>query len=179
MPEAQGQVLLALIAELEPSVLLRSGHRYFLRQLQHLDGWAVLVVGWAGQCREHYELEHALELVVDLPSGACAPQVPAILKAVAADPTNHQLYSTFVELLARDRAWLGATQVAALHVAAFPDTVRERAPRMQAQQLERRVRFEYLISEGQLEEALALGQAWMKIDGELEQLFKNNEKFPF
>lgn len=179
MPEAQGQVLLALVAELEPSVLLRSGHRYFLRQIQYLDGWAALVLGWVGHCREDYELEHALELAADLPLGACAPQVPAILEAVATDPTNPQLCCTFVELLSRDRAWLGATQVAALHVAAFPDTVRERARRLQAQQLERRVRFEYLISECQLEEALALGQAWMQTDGELAQLLKNDEKFPF
>ncbi|MHB8386202.1 hypothetical protein [Metallibacterium sp.] len=178
MPEAQGQVLLALVAELEPSVLLRSGHHYFLRQIQHLDGWAALVLGWVGHCREDYELEHALELAADLPLGACAPKVPAILEAVATDPTNPQLCGTFVELLSRDRAWLGATQVAALHVAAFPDTVRERARRLQAQQLERRVRFEYLISEGQLEEALALGQAWMQTDGELAQLLKNYEKFP-
>lgn len=179
MPEAQGQVLLALVAELEPSVLLRSGHRYFLRQFQHLDGWAALVLGWVRHCREDYELEHALELASDLPLSACAPQVPAILEAVATDPTNPQLCSTFVELLSRDRAWLGATEVAALHVASFPDTVREHARRLQAQQLERRVRFEYLISEGQLEEALALGQAWMQTDGELAQLFKNDEKFPF
>ena len=179
MPEAQGQVLLALVAELEPSVVLRSGHRYFLRQIQHLDGWAALVLGWVAQCREDYELEHALELAADLPLGVCAPQVPAILEAVATDPTNPQLCSTFVELLSRDRAWLGATQVAALYVAAFPDTVRERTRRLHAQQLERRVRFEYLISEGQLEDALALGQAWMQTDGELVQLLKNDEKFPF
>jgi hypothetical protein len=178
LPEAQGQVLLALIAELEPSVLLRSGHRYFLGQFQHLDRWAALVLGWVGQCREDYELEHALELVANLSPGACAPQVPAILQAVATDPTNRQLCSTFMELLSRDRAWLGATQVAALHVAAFPDTVRERARRLQAQQLERRVRFEYLISEGQLEEALALGEAWMLAGDELAQLLKTDEKFP-
>lgn len=178
MPEQQGQVLLALVAELEPSVLLSSGHRYFLRQFRHLDGWAALVLGWVGHCREHYELEHALELAADLSLGTCAPQTPAILDAVATDPTNPQLCSTFVELLSRDRAWLSATQVAALHVAAFRDTVRERARRLQAQQLERRVRFEYLISEGQLEEALALGQAWMQADVELAQLVKNDEKFP-
>lgn len=178
LPEAQGQVLLALIAELEPSVLLRSGHRYFLRQFQHLDGWAALVLGWVGQCREDYELKHALELTTDLLPGECAPRVPAILQAVATDPTNPELCSTFVELLTRDRAWLGATQVAASHVAAFPDTVRERARRLQAQQLERRVRFEYLISEGQLEEALALGAAWMQADDELAQLLKTDEKFP-
>lgn len=179
IPEEQGQLLLALVAELQPSVLLRSGHRYFLRQFQHLEGWAALVLGWVGHCREDYELEHALELTADLPLGTCAPQVPAILEAVATDPTNPQLCSTFVELLSRDRAWLGATQVVALHVAAFPDTVRERARRLQAQQLERRVRFEYLISEGQLEEALALGQAWMQTDGELAKLLKTDEKFPF
>ena len=179
LPEVQGQVLLALVAELEPSVLLRSGHRYFLRQLQHLDGWAALVLRWVRHCREDYELEHALELVSDLPLGVCALQVPAILEAVATDPTNVQLCSTFVELLSRDRAWLGATEVVALHAASFPDTVREHARRLQVQQFERRVRFEYLISEGQLEEALALGQAWMQTDGELAQLFKNDEKFPF
>ena len=178
VPEAQGQVLLAVLAELEPSVLLRSGHCYLLRQFQHLHGWAALVLGWVGHCQEAYELERALELAADLPLGACAPQVPAILEAVATNPTSCQLCSTFVELLSRDRAWLGATQVAALHVAAFSDTLRERMRRLQAQQLERRVRFEYLISEGQLEEALALGQAWKQTDGELEQLFKNNEKFP-
>lgn len=178
LPEAQGQILLALIAELEPSLLLRSGHRFFLREFQHLDGWAALVLGWVGQCREYYELEHALELVADLPPGACAPQIPAILQAVATDPANLQLCSTFVELLTRDRAWLGATQVAALHVAAFPDTVRERARLMQAQQLERRVRFEYLISEGRFEEALALGEIWMRADDELTQLLKTDEKFP-
>lgn len=179
MPEEQGQVLLALVAELESSVLLRSGHRYFLRQLQHLNGWAALVLGWVSDCQEDYELEHALELAADLPLGACTLQVPAILKAVATDPTNPHLCSTFVELLSRDSAWLGATRVAALHVAAFPDTVRERERRLQAQQLDRRVRFEYLISEGQLDEALALGQAWMQTDTELTQLFKNDEKFPF
>lgn len=178
LPEAQGQVLLALIAELEPSILLRSGHRYFLKRFQHLDGWAALVLGWVGQCQEVYELEHALELVADLSPAACALQVPAILQAVATDPTNRQLCSTFVELLSRERAWLGATQVAALHVAAFPDTVRERVRRIQAQQLERHIRFECLISEGQLEEAIALGRAWMQTDGELAQLFKNDEKFP-
>jgi hypothetical protein len=179
MLEAEGQVLLALVAEMEPSVLLRSGHRYFLRQFQHLDGWAALVLGWFGHCREDYELEHALEVAADLPPGACAAQVPAILEAVATDPTNPQLCSTFVELLSRDRAWLGATQVAVLHVAAFSDTVRERPRRLQAQQLERRVRFEYMISEGQLEEALFLGQAWMQTDVELAQMFKNDEKLPF
>ncbi|WP_329762803.1 hypothetical protein [Stenotrophomonas geniculata] len=178
VPQEQGQVLLALIAELEPSVLLRSGHRYSLRQLQHLDGWAALVLGWVAQCREDYELEHALELATDLPLGACAPHVPAILEAVATDPTDLQLCCTFVELLSRDHAWLGATKVAALHVAAFPDTVRERVRRLQAQQLERRVRFEYLISERQLEEALALGQAWLQTDAELAQLLENDEKFP-
>jgi len=176
---AQGQVLLALISELEPSVLLRGGRHYFLRQFQHLDGWVALLLGWIGQCREHYELEHALELVKDLPLGACAPHVAAILEAVATDPSNPQLCSTFVELLTRDRAWQGATQVAELHVAAFPDTVRERARRLQAQQLERRVRFEYLISEGQLDEALAVGQAWMHADTKLAQMFKNDEKLPF
>lgn len=179
LPDAQGQILLALIAELEPSVLLRSGHRYFLRHFQHLDGWVALVLSLVSNCREDYELEHALELAADFPLGACASQIPAILEAVATDPTNTQLCSTFVELLSRDRAWLGATQVAALHVAAFPDTVREHARRLQAQQLERRVRFEYLISEGQLDEALALGQAWMQADHELAQLFKNDEKLPF
>lgn len=179
LPEAQGQVLLSLVAELEPSVLLRSGHRYFLRQFQHLDGWAVLVLGWVGHCREDYELDHALELASDLPLGACAPHVPAILEAVATDPTNTHLCGTFVELLSRDRAWLGAMQVAALHMAAFPDTVRERSRRLQAQQLERRIRFEYLIGEGQLEEALALGQAWMQTDDELIQLLNSDEKFPF
>ena len=179
MPEVQGKVLLALLAELEPSVLLRSGHRYFLKQLQHLDGWAALLLGWVGHCRQDYELKHGLELVADLPVGACAPQVQLILEAVATDPSNPQLCSTFVELLSRDRAWLGAMQVAALHVAAFPDTVRDRVRRLQAQQLERRVCFEYLISEGQLEEALAQGQAWIRTDDELAQLFKNDEKFPF
>ncbi|BCT93135.1 hypothetical protein LYSHEL_21580 [Lysobacter helvus] len=179
LPKAQGQVLVALVSELETSVLLRSGHRYFLTQFQHLDGWAALVLGWIGHCRQDYELEHALELVADLPLGACAPHVPAILEAVATDPSNPQLCSTFVELLTRDRAWRGATQVAALHVAAFPDTVRERARRLQAQQLERRVSFEHLISEGKLDEALALGQAWMQVNEELAQLFKNDEKFPF
>jgi hypothetical protein len=178
VPQEQGQVLLALIAELEPSVLLRSGHRYSLRQLQHLDGWAALVLGWVAQCREDYELEHALELAADLPLGACAPHVPAILEAVATDPTDLQLCCTFVELLSRDRAWLGATKVAALHVAAFPDTVREHVRRLQAQQLERRIRFEYLISERQLEEALALGQAWLQADAELAQLFENDEESP-
>lgn len=178
LPQEQGQVLLALIAELEPSVLLRSGHRYFLRQLQHVDGWAALVLGWITQCRQDYELEHALELAADLPLGACAPHVPAILEAIATEPTSLQLCCTFVELLSRDRAWLGATQVAALHAAAFSDTVRERVRRLQAQQLERRIRFEYLISERQLEEALALGQAWMKTDAELAQLLENYEKFP-
>lgn len=178
MPDTQGQVLLALVAEMEPSVLLRSGHRYFLRQFKHLEGWAALVLGCVRHCREDYELEHALELAADLPLRACANQVPAILEAVATDPTNPKLCSTFVELLSRDRAWLGATQVAALHVSAFPDTVRERARRLQAQQLERRVRFEHLISEGQLEAALALGKAWMQTDGEMAQLFKNDEKFP-
>lgn len=179
LPEAQGQVLLALVTELEPSVLLRSGHRYFLRQFQHLDGWAVLVLGWIGHCRQDYEFEHALELASDLPLGACAPHVPAILEAVGTDPANPQLCGTFVELLSRDRAWLGATQVAALHMAAFPDTVRERTRWLRAQQLEHRVRFEYLISEGQLEEALTLGQAWMQTDDELTQLLKSDEKFPF
>ena len=179
LSEEQGQVLLALIAELEPSVLLRSGHHYFLREFQHLDGWAALVLGWVGQCRQNYELEHALELVANLPLGACAPNLAAILEAVATDPSNSQLCSTFVELLTRDRAWQGATQVAELHVAAFPDTVRERSRRLQAQQLERRVRFEYLISAGQLDEAVALGQAWMQADDELAQMFKNDEKFPF
>jgi hypothetical protein len=67
----------------------------------------------------------------------------------------------------------------ALHVAAFPNTVREHARRLQAQQLERRVRFEYLISAGQLDEALAVGQAWMHADAKLAQMFKNDEKFPF
>lgn len=176
--EAQGQMLLALIAELEPSVLLRSGHRFFLREFQHLDGWPVLVLGWVRHCRADYELEHALELASDLPLGACAPQVPAILEAVATDPTNPQLCGTFVELLSRDRAWLGATQVAALHVAAFPDTVRARVQRLQAQQLERRIRFEYLISEGKVEEALAQGRAWIQTNGDLQQLFNNDEKFP-
>lgn len=180
LPKAQGQLLLALIADMEPSVLLRSGHYYFLRQFQHLDGWAELVLSWIGQCRHDYELKHALELVADLPIGTCAPQVPAILEAVATDPSNRHLCSTFVELLTRDRAWQGATQVAALHVAAFPDTVRERARRLQAQQLERRVRFEYLISAGLLDEGVALGQAWMQAGDELVQLFKNDdEKFRF
>lgn len=178
LPEAQGQILLALIAELGPSVLLRSGHRFFLRQFQHLDGWAALILSWVGQCRDNYQLEYALELVADLPLGASAPQLPAILQAVATDPANSQLCSTFVELLSRDRAWLGATQVAALHVAAFPDTVRKRARRLQAKQLERRVRFEYLISEGQLEEAVALGGAWIQADDELEKLLKVDENFP-
>ncbi|MCR6662606.1 MAG: hypothetical protein NVV60_05525 [Luteimonas sp.] len=179
LPEAQGQVLMALIGELEPSVLLRSGHRFFLRQFQHLDGWAALILGWIRHCREDYEIEYALELVADLPLGASALQVPMILEAVATDPRNLQLCGTFVELLSRDRAWQPATQVAALHVGAFPDTVRERPRRLQAQQLERRIRFEYLISEGQLDEALALGQVWMQADDELAQLFKNDEKFPF
>src|SRR3546814_15835567 len=42
-------------------------------------------------------------------------------------------------------------------VTIFPDTVRERARRLHAKQLERRVRFEYLISVGQLDEALTPG----------------------
>ena len=179
MPEAEGMVLLALLAELEPSAILRSGSHYFLRQFQHLEGWAALVLGWVGHCRQDYELEHALELVADLPVGACAPRVPAILEAAATDPSDPQLCGTFVELLTRDRAWLGAVQVAALHAAAFPDTVRDRARRLQAQQVERRVRFEYLISEGRIEEALAQGQAWMRTEDELGNLFKNDEKFPF
>lgn len=179
LSEAQGQVLLALISELGPSVLLRSGHRYFLRQFQHLNGWAALVLGWVGQCRQDYELTHALELVADLPPGMCAPHTSVILRVVATDSTNLQLCSTFVELLTRDQAWKDATQVAALHVAAFPDTVRQRARRLQAQQLERRVRFEYLISEQQLDEGLALGRAWIQAEDELEKLLKNDEKVPF
>ncbi|SDY65178.1 hypothetical protein SAMN04487939_104260 [Lysobacter sp. yr284] len=179
LPKAQGQVLLALIAELEPSVLLRSGHRYLLKKFQHLDGWVALVLEWIRRCRQDYELKNALELVADLPLGACASEGPAVLEVVATDPSNTELCSRFVELLTRDYAWRDAAQVAALHVAAFPKTVRERTRRLQAQQLERRVRFEYLIGEGQLNEAMALGQAWIRADDELAKLLKVNEEFPF
>lgn len=173
-----GQMLLALIGELDPSLLLNGGHRFMLKRLQHLDGWSELILRWVGQAKQDYELKHALELVADIPLGASPPHVSTILKAVQANPRNFQLCSTFVELLTRDRAWSDAAKVAATHVAAFPDTVRERPRLLNAQQLERRVGLELMIGEGRVADALALGQAWKSAGEELNKLLENDEKFP-
>lgn len=178
LPESDGHMFLALIGELDPSLLLDGGHRFMLKRLQHLDGWSELILRWIGLARHDYELKHALELAADIPQGASALHVSAILKAVQANPRNSQLCSTFVELLTRDRAWSGAAQVAAAHVAAFPNTVRERPRLLQAQQLERRVCFELMICEGRVADALALGQAWKSAGEELNRLLENDEKFP-
>lgn len=178
LPAVDGQMLLALIGELDPSLLLNGGHRFMLKRLQHLHGWSALILRWVGQAKEDYQLRHALELAADIPVGASAPHVSAILEAVQANPRNFQLCSTFVELLTRDRAWNGAAKVAATHVAAFHDTVRERPRLLNAQQLERRVCLELMISEGRLTDALALGQSWKSAGDELNKLLENDEKFP-
>jgi len=178
LPAVDGQMLLALIGELDPSLLLNGGHRFMLKRLQHLHGWSALILRWVGQAKEDYQLRHALELAADIPVGASAPHVSAILEAVQANPRNFQLCSTFVELLTRDRAWNGAAKVAATHVAAFNDTVRERPRLLNAQQLERRVCLELMISEGMLTDALALGQSLKSAGDELNKLLENDEKFP-
>ncbi len=174
-----GQRLLALIGELDPSLLLSGGHRFLLKRLQDVDGWSELILRLVGAAREDYELRHALELVAEIPLGAGAANVSAILQAMQANPRSTELCSTFVELLTRDCEWGGAAQVAAAHVGAFPDNVRLRPRLLQAQQLERRVEFELLISQGRVADAIALGPAWKSAGEELKRIVEKDEKFPY
>lgn len=175
LPNALGSVLLALMAELDHSHLLGNA-RYVLRQMKHIAGWASLVLSLVARAREDYELEHALELLAELPAGEAAAHVPAILEAVTSDPQDTRLCTTFVELLTRDRAWAAATQVGQLHVAAFADTRRERGRKLHALQLQWRTDYEFLLSERRVPEALAIGHAWAAANDELADIQKQHEQ---
>lgn len=175
-----GKVFVAILGEIKPAHLLRSGHHHYLGHLAQAEGYPELILGLFAHCREDYELERALELVGNFPLGAAGSRLPLVLKTVATDPRGISICGTFVEILARDGAWEGAVEVAKLRVDAIPETPRERASRLFAQQLLLRAQFEYLLSLGKWDEALALREGWDLAEKELAANREHNEKsYPF
>lgn len=170
-----GKILVAVLGEVQPSRLLRSGHRYFLKSLSTVDGYADLVLGLFAHCREDYETEHALELVEDLPQGAAHSHLPSVLKAVACDPADARICDTFVEILTRDGEWQSAVEVAKLQFDAIAETPRERSRKLHAQQLHLRAQFELLVSLGKMEEAFAVGDTWADAAKEIAEIREQYE----
>jgi hypothetical protein len=171
-----GKVFVAILGEVKPTHLLRSGHHHYLGSLAHADGYPELVLGLFAHCKMDYEFERALELASELPQGAAGSRVPLVLKAVAAGPQDISICASFVEILTRDSAWEGAVEVAKLRVAAIPDTPRERNRKLLAEQLHLRTQFENLLSLGKWDEALALREAWDSSEKELTDIRERNEK---
>lgn len=165
-----GKILLSLVSKIEPSLLLRSGHYFFLKALAGVDGYVQLALSLFPHCSSDYETDHALDIVDDIPIGTTGDQAAAFVAATEADPLNVEICGTFIELLTRDRCWDGALRVARVHVDAIPNTPRERARKLHAQQLMWRVEFEHLVSQGQIEAALAVAQSWQAAEKETKEI---------
>lgn len=171
-----GRVVVALLSEMSPSVVLRSGHFQFVKTLGAVEGYVPWVLSLFPNCRTEYEVEYAIELVQEFPPSAAAAHLESVLKAIAPNPSDPKLCGTFVELLTRDGEWAGAVQVAKLRADVIPATIRNRERKLYALQLQWRAEFEHLVSQGRLEEAHSLRKAWDDAEREIGEIREHNEK---
>lgn len=171
-----GRVFLALINDVKPSLLLRSGQYFFLKALAGVDGYAQFALGLFRHCQYDYETDCALDIVDDVPVGTSGNHATAFVAAMEADPLDVTICGTFIELLTRDGCWEGALRVVRVFVDAVPDTPRERARKLHAQQLMWRVEFEHFVSQGKIEAALAVGDSWQAAEREIKEIHDRQEK---
>lgn len=171
-----GKVLLAIVNGIKPSLLLRNGHHFFLKALAGVEGYAQLALGLFRHCESDYQVDHALDIVDDIPAGTSGDHAAAFVAAMETDPLDVTICGTFIELLTRDRCWEGALRIARILVDAIPDTPRERARKLHSQQLMWRVEFEHLVSQGEIEAALAAGKSWQAAEREIKEIHERQEK---
>jgi hypothetical protein len=171
-----GRVLMALLENVKPDLLLRSGHTYFLRSLSEIDGYGDLALKLLARSRGEHQIEHALDLVNAISPATLGKHRAGVLAAVAANPAEGYACGMLIEILTRGGEWEVATQVASLRVDAIPDTPRERSLKLFARQLQLRAQFEEHLAKGQIEDALATGQAWHDAAWEIEEIRTRHEK---
>jgi hypothetical protein len=171
-----GLVLMALLDNVKPELLLRSGHVYFVRSLSEVDGFGAIAIKLLSVSRGEYVIDRALDLVDAIPSGTLGTHRTAIVAAVAAHPTEGYACSRLVELLTRDGQWEAALEIARLRVEAIPDAPSNRSLKLFALQLQLRVQFEVHLAHGQVEDALATGQAWQDAGREIAEIRARHEK---
>lgn len=170
------RVFIAILGEVEPELLVTRDHRWLLRRLSDVEGYAELIFGLLRQCHSEYETEHILELVREIPVGTTGRNVTAIRHVAEREPSDQLLVGTLLEVLTRDGEWEVALEVAQLHLDAVPDITRMRMLRLLALQLRCRAEFELLISQGEVDAALAIGKTWDTASEEINKIREQNEK---
>lgn len=173
---SHGEIFVALLGNVRPQLLLRSGHHYFIKSLCNAKGYAQLVLGLIPCCQTDYDVEHVLDMVREIPRKSSGEYLKGISDAVDSDPLDVDICGTFVELLSRDGEWEAAAQIAQKRVAAISNTPRDRVRKLNAQQLQWRAEFEYKVSQKLLEEAISLGKAWQSAEKEITEIQELNEK---
>lgn len=171
-----GKVFIAILGEVEPELLMARDHQWLLRRLSDVEGYAELVLGLFEQSHSEYETEHVLELVREIPTGTTGQHAAAIKRAAESSPSDPMLIGTFLEVLTRDSEWVVALEVAQLQLDAVPDTTRMRVLQLMALQQRCRAEFELLISQGDVDAALAIGKTWDTASEEINQIREQNEK---
>lgn len=170
-----GHFFISVLRDVKPKVLIANEHKWLLRRLAKVDGYAVLVTGLFKHCEYDYELERVLELVREIPEGT-GHHFPLLRQVVANDPLNGAVVSTFLEVFTRDGDWAEGYEVTKMHFDAVPNTTRMRSRWLIALQQRCRAEFEFLISQGNVEQALAVGRAWDEAAKEIIQINEKNEK---
>lgn len=171
-----GRFFYALLRDVKPDLLLRSNHQWLLRLLSEVEGYADLVLALFEHWETEYERERAMDLVRDIPDGTTGRHIEAIKKAVAKHPSDALVIGTFLELLTRDGEWDAALHLAQAQLDAIPTTTRMRVRWLAALQQRCRTEFEVLVSQGKLEEALAIGDTWDAASVEIDQIHEQHEK---
>lgn len=169
------KVFMAIVSEVPHQRLLRSQHQWLLRRLSHEVGYAELVFALLGEAEMDYEQEKILELVREMPAGTSGQHCKAALNALGHHPSDSVIVGTLLEVFSRDEAWGAALEIASAQVAAIPNTARMRSRKLFADQWRCHAEFEYLLSQGRVEEALAVGQAWDQASSEIERIRKEHE----
>lgn len=172
----EGKVIVALLGRIQPSLMLRSGHYHFIRKLFQVEGYAQLVLGLFPHCQSEYETEHIVELVNDIPLRTSGSHLAAISQVIESNRADPMVCGTFVELLTRDGEWRAAAKIAAKPLAEIADTPRQRVRKLFAFQLQCHAEFEHLLSEGRLDEAFSIGNAWQTAEREITEIRERNEK---
>jgi hypothetical protein len=175
-PNVEGKVFVAILATISPSLLLSNRRNSLLRNLRGVEGYSALVIGLLEHCRMEHEMEGTLELLQDLPDITGDAQIESLIAMATRIPHDTKACGTFVEVLSRTGHGDKAVEIAKIHENAFGPTTRERARRLHATQLRLQAEFETLLSQGRLQDALLLGDAWRAADKEIQEIHERTDK---
>ena len=170
------KVLMAILSQVPKDRLLRNDHQWLLRRFSGEEGYAALVLALLAEADSEYEQERILDLVREIPQGTSGQHRQAAMQALTHWAGDPLVAGTLVETFTRDGDWGAAVEVSSAQLAAIPGTTRMRSRKLIAERHRCHAEFEYLISQGRVDEALAAGAAWHRASAEIEKIRKEHEK---